>query len=516
MKRILLEAPISRNWVKVAKAFSASHDWHPLSWIGSWKGGSLDDFPDCEHYSAWDAFNLTDAPAWDEINQKAMFWGASDSILESMTREEYFTFLYMLNRQDCAATFGMIERDRFMKQHLIYWSNLMRTREIDIIICSNTPHLPHSYAIYLCARQLEIPIVFLNPTPHEDLHYFETRIGQHDPIKISEPSSTTETAFERATRDAFAKASNGNEEPFYMVLQKQNVTSLRKRLVRSRLGGRINRIIGNYRRLDKQGVSLLSENKRATLKGRAPLLNSRDSMLQTPAKDRKQARYRRMIRKDLFSRDLVKELPTRTPFLFLPLHYQPELTTVPLGGEFADQIYLAELIRECMPSDWLLLIKEHWSQTSPRMYGDQGRFPGYYGELARMPSTRLVHPSVNSGPFVRASQAVATISGTAGWEALTMGVPCLLFGFGWYRRCPGVYTIRDRTGLIEAMERLIAGDRPDPETVRTWFKGYREELLHFPVRGRHLSDPDALRIATSLRQAVRIGESGPQEIHNVE
>jgi hypothetical protein len=507
-RRVLLEAPISINCVKVAKALRENHGMMPDFWIGPWKGGSLEEFPDCVHYYAWDAFNLTDAPMLEEINSDANYWSATENIFESMTKDEYFTFLYMLNRQDSAASLGFMERDRFMKQHLIYWSNLLRKRRIDLVLNSNTPHLPYAYALHLSAKSLGIPTLFLNPTPHEDLYYLENEIGQKQPIKIPWPIVEAETAIKMAEKAAFAKVDRGEGEPLYMVLQKQSVRSFRKRITRSLLGGMLLRLFKNYKRLGKPGVTLLSEDKRRTIKGIGPLLHSRDGLLQTPRKDLRQARFRRRVLREFKSQELVCTLPKEQKFIFLPLHYQPELTSVPLGGKYADQIYIAELLRDLMPKEWRLLIKEHWSQTSVRMYGDQGRYPGYYSELARLPGTDLIDLDVDSGPFIESAQAVATVTGTAGWEALTMGVPCLLFGKAWYRRCPGVQIVEDQAGLETALKTITKSFRPDVGEVRKWFQEFASELLFFPVRGSDLTDSDVENVAANLAHGLSSNSAG--------
>ena len=41
--------------------------------------------------------------------------------------------------------------------------------------------------------------------------------------------------------------------------------------------------------------------------------------------------------------------------------------------------------------------------------------------------------------LIAKSRAVATITGTAGWEALQMGKPVICFGYAWYRSFPGVF-----------------------------------------------------------------------------
>jgi capsule polysaccharide modification protein KpsS len=51
--------------------------------------------------------------------------------------------------------------------------------------------------------------------------------------------------------------------------------------------------------------------------------------------------------------------------------------------------------------------------------------------------------------------AVATISGTAGWEALFLQKPVLLFGNFFYQYADGVYNIRTAKDCKDAIKRII-------------------------------------------------------------
>jgi capsule polysaccharide export protein KpsC/LpsZ len=50
--------------------------------------------------------------------------------------------------------------------------------------------------------------------------------------------------------------------------------------------------------------------------------------------------------------------------------------------------------------------------------------------------------------------AVATVTGTAGWEAINRGTPAITFGSAWYRDAPGVYRIDTYSDLKESMESI--------------------------------------------------------------
>ena len=78
-------------------------------------------------------------------------------------------------------------------------------------------------------------------------------------------------------------------------------------------------------------------------------------------------------------------------FIYLALHYQPELTTCPLAGAFVEQTLMAQLLAATMPSDVYLYIKEH-----PMQKKLIGRYPGYYDALKSLPRTVLVKRSFDT------------------------------------------------------------------------------------------------------------------------
>jgi len=120
------------------------------------------------------------------------------------------------------------------------------------------------------------------------------------------------------------------------------------------------------------------------------------------------------------------------PFIYFPLHLQPELTTAAVGGIYADQLLALEALSSVLPSNYLIYVKENPKQT------EKQRGPLFYKRLAALKNVRLLSKSENSLDLIKASKGVATITGTAGWEALFHGKPVLVFGYAWYREFSGV------------------------------------------------------------------------------
>lgn len=142
--------------------------------------------------------------------------------------------------------------------------------------------------------------------------------------------------------------------------------------------------------------------------------------------------------------------------LFLQL--QPERTSIPEGGSFGQQWFVARSLANALPSGWKLLIKEHPSTFTSR-YDEKYRSVPFYRDLAELPNTYLL--SLETDPFelIDHAKAVATLTGTVGFQAICRGTPVLSFGNACYGDAPGVFSINDEQDLDDAI-RKIGGDLP--------------------------------------------------------
>lgn len=140
--------------------------------------------------------------------------------------------------------------------------------------------------------------------------------------------------------------------------------------------------------------------------------------------------YAREYRQNI--RQITKQKKADERYIYFPLHLQPELTTSALGGMFADQMLALEYLDSWVPPGVRIYAKENPKQT------EKQRDPYFYRRLAALKNVVLLSTSENSIELIRGSIGVATITGTAGWEALFLGKPVLTFGYAWYRWLKGV------------------------------------------------------------------------------
>jgi hypothetical protein len=138
------------------------------------------------------------------------------------------------------------------------------------------------------------------------------------------------------------------------------------------------------------------------------------------------------------------------PFIYFPLHLQPEMTTSAIGGDYTDQLLALEKLSCRLPSGWRIYAKENPKQTAFM------RSASFFHRLNAIPNVDYVAPSVPTSILIERSRLIATVTGTAGWEALTLGRPVLYFGLPWYRRLPGALAYHEDINVTETASMRIS------------------------------------------------------------
>ena len=120
-------------------------------------------------------------------------------------------------------------------------------------------------------------------------------------------------------------------------------------------------------------------------------------------------------------------------FIYFPLQLQPEMTTSSLGGKFRDQLLAIEELARMLPDDVKIYVKENPKQ------GAYSRGPLFFHRLNRIPNVVFMPSFANTNTLIAHCEAVATITGTVGWEAVRKGKKAIVFGNTWYSSFPGVF-----------------------------------------------------------------------------
>lgn len=112
-------------------------------------------------------------------------------------------------------------------------------------------------------------------------------------------------------------------------------------------------------------------------------------------------------------------------FIYYPLQYTPESSINSLAPFFIDQLRAIDMVLFNMPSDHLLVVKEH-----PAMKGI--RPSRFYVELKKKAGVVLAHPDVSSQQLTRSASLTVSVTGTACLEAFLFGKPSLQLGRSFF------------------------------------------------------------------------------------
>lgn len=129
--------------------------------------------------------------------------------------------------------------------------------------------------------------------------------------------------------------------------------------------------------------------------------------------------------------DLFDPVNLQEDFVYFPLQSEPEAYPMLNAPLFMDQIWTVKQMARSLPAYCKLYVKDH-----PAMFGYRRR--SYYRELKKIPNVRLIDPAVDSLKLICHSRLVATIVGTAGWEAILLKKPVISFGKIFYNSLSSV------------------------------------------------------------------------------
>lgn len=146
-------------------------------------------------------------------------------------------------------------------------------------------------------------------------------------------------------------------------------------------------------------------------------------------------------------------------FVYFPLHLQPEASTIVCAQKYEKQLYFLDNLAKSVPADTVIYAKEHYSFLG-------SRDNSFYEALKQYPNIVLIDPWEDSFKLIEKCQCVATLTGTAGQEAMMLRRPVIMGGDILYENAPGIMRIEDIfENYVEAME--------------NWKQPTREEIVQY-------------------------------------
>jgi hypothetical protein len=346
----------------------------------------------------------------------------------------------LMDRQDETRIFARLERDAHFYAMFNRLYSLIIEKDIKFLVAGEAPHSSGQLLAYRICESLGIPTYHLVSNIYVPLLQINTSlVGKPIPV-VTKPNVDQQISI---IVDQFETYRNGIPTPLYMKQQAdfdhnynfvREVALYWKHLIAlrikplMRIGFKPNNDYHLRRKLP------MDANQKKWL---FPFV--RRHLLQALATE--YAKY--AVKVDLND-------PKFEKFVYFPMPYEPERTSNPDGGDFYESIDALIALRNFVPADIPILVKEHPSQFSNKLQGFQARSPLIYQVLAKLENVTLVDISVPSAALVEKSEFVSCITGTAALEAALTGGKGLIFGTPWFYGLPGIHHF-DEIGSYEKL-----------------------------------------------------------------
>lgn len=351
----------------------------------------------------------------------------------------------MMDRQDEFGMFGRLEREAFFYALFFYFYTIVIEKNINILVASEGPHSPASMTLYGVCKILGIKTYHLSqnsitPIAHICTDFYGGK------LKLKNNLEHEHSRHKENIRNYIGSISDDIPVPHYMKAQKDfDIKS-------EGVSFKLNKYFFNP---VKQLVFKKGSGRGYSIYRREFFKNNKKPLL-----------YENLIgnrKNDLFAgyKAALSEFDLSKEFVYVPLHYEPERTSNPDGGDFYNAYDMIMSLRSLLPRHIFIVLKEHYSQFTNKLHGYRGRSPLFYKSIKTLENVVFVDMSIPSRTLIESSVFVATQTGTAALEAALMQKKSLVFGVPWFLGIPNIHSYED----VNAFEDLIGKKTFDKSTV---------------------------------------------------
>lgn len=401
-------------------------------WVKTGKPFPVPRFPKTIFHDSLDALHGVPAPGVDT----SAFAPPGKDVIERLYETESLV-LTMMNKHH--GLLRLSERKHLYYQMVRYWSGVIEQYKPDAIVFPIPPHAVYDFILYALAKPRRIRTLMFYATEISDRLFLMDDFTKGG-IKLARMTQ------EYRDHDFSLDDISADLRKYYDTYEKNEyVVPLSIKIFKKRYAG-TGSFFSRARIILKSicDLTFFSKIVKHIARRIAPNLKKEYERVQT--------------RPDFAKR-----------FIYFPLQYQPEMTTSPLGGVFADQRLAIEILSATIPSDWMIYVKEH-----PMQWGIQGiaysdhRYAGYYAGIAAFENVAIIPIDADTHHLMNAAEAVATNTGTIGREAVLRLKPAIIFGHPWYQQCPGLFRVHDIESCKTALKIIMSG-----------FSVARQEIINY-------------------------------------
>ena len=439
-------------FLDVARTLESQYSVKPVYWIGDIASAQNNEetetmvkeaYPQIIYQSFFDAWHGKFSP---EIMEKSSQMYVDIDFLNSISSQE-LQALSMMDRLDYDhKSFTYMERESYFLNLVKRWSYVIDEYKPDVVISAVNPHRVFDYVLYILCRYKGIKFISFQFSIYEagrifPLLYFSEPDAMEKLLREDYEKNLKNTYSHDDLTDDFQRelvrlnATYDEAKPFYMKahdvddVKNKKMTFLFKRFMKA------HHVFGKHGIFREGQTSTIYKNSKYDIE------NTRFSIWDW-YKERKEAlKYSKELH--AYYNQIASAVSLDKKYIIYFLHYQPEETTSPNGGIFANQSLCIETLLKNTPEDVYIYIKEHPNQFMSHMQGHTKRIKRFYDDLIKNPRVKFVPLKMDSFTLIKNSIAVSTVTGSVGWESVVRKKPVIIFGVIWYECMRGVLRVKD-------------------------------------------------------------------------
>jgi len=473
-KRVIYMVSDLSEWIDVAKKLKENNGWEPVYWVTNPLNEERvkKEFPNIICHYVFDALRGVYPDKLLDVK-----FPLDKEIIHAFLKHEKVV-LKMMDRQDPCQSITYHERKRLYYNQLIYWLFTLKKLSINVLITHESPHFLSVYICYAVCKYLKIQTVMFEDTKISGLIFPRMSIEDVPMTKVI-PEDVNQTLNSKKKSELiknYIRNVSGeyrDAEPLLMKIEREKDKLERNKFKRFKRLIYINKWTSYL----KNNIFSLRKACRNSYYKKSGNLIEESSMTNYEMKMVRYKGKKKMEQLKKIYKNMCQKVSLDKKYLYFPLHYQPERTSSPEGDIYVDQWLVINMISCLLPKGWKLYIKEHPSQFMFHLKGFMGRTIDFYKDINKFKNVKMV--DINSNPFklIDNAEAVVTLTGTSGLEAILRGIPALVFGYACYRTCPGVFYTTTTSECADALKKIDDGFKVNFKEVEGYLLGLEKKCV---------------------------------------
>jgi hypothetical protein len=437
------------DWVQIAKDLELSDNIEPAYWVDHSDNRTkiAREFSDVKFHARRRA--IRGLPSADIEWAKRNVAQIDKDVLDQFRKHTYDIFRSM-DRLDPKYAFNYDERVRYYHRLLRYWMGVFEQRDISLVVFPGSPLHTYSILIYAICIEKNIDKVILRNTKIPNIWYIRSNIDEGPQLNPNEQTDINKYTLSEAAEEYFSDLVESNYG--HSIPTDHSFLDL----------------LSNVKRYPHYLKKLFDESGSYYKKPHKTVEDEEvkwiEYMIHKYRMKIQKKRLRRYYKKLCCTPEFDKE------YVFFPLHYQPERTTVPEGDIYSTQHLAISLLQDILPDDYYIYVKEHPMQFNTFKQGEHCRSRYHYDDIHSLKNVSTVNLGSDINELIDNSIAVATITGTTAWEGIFRNTPSLMFGTAWYSGCPGIYNVKTKSEVADAIEEIIDGINIAHSDIKDYMK----------------------------------------------